>query len=425
MPLRLAQPVPFLHLGTACRTILAVVLTLSLAACNTASRPPTTRAPVVPWPPVTEWSKTATNGSLRAEALTASRMPGAAPLTASKAIVQTNAVPKHVPPRSLPPTNTVAKIVSSKMLSPTNAVVKLHAPSNTVPSAIKSSTTVIPSWLKPTADKKAVRLPDTPKGWTRLDGCRLDEKKDHDGDSFHVTHADTDYRFRIYFADCPETDLRHGRYLEQMTWFEVDKDRVLKYGEKAKDYTEHVLRRPFTVYTRWSDARGEGATKRFYAMIYTSEGESLAESLVESGLARAHGEDVDFPGVGDKRRICNELEDLEAKARKGRLGIYKTGNATSQVAAKPPAPIAPVASPAPVAEKVSDADAGSRVLILLNSASREELLKLPSVGETLADRIIAGRRFTSKDDVINRVHRLGAETYGKIEAHIEADRGGR
>lgn len=276
---------------------------------------------------------------------------------------------------------------------------------------------VVPSWLKP-KEKPAVRLPDTPKGWKRLDGCRLVENKDYDGDSFHVTHEGADYRFRIYFADCPETDLRHDRYIKQMTWFGVDQNRVLKYGGEAKDFTEMALRRPFTVYTLWRDARGEGATPRYYAMVYTSEGVSLAESLVKAGLARAFGEDVDFPGAGDKRRICKGLEELEAKARKGRLGIYKTGNAVLQVVSHP-APIASVAPSVPDAGKPPDAGAGKNAPVNLNSASKKELMKLPGIGDVFADRIIAARPFGSSEDV-KRVAGIGPKKFEAIAPLIEA-----
>ena len=55
----------------------------------------------------------------------------------------------------------------------------------------------------------------------------------------------------------------------------------------------------------------------------------------------------------------------------------------------------------------------------LNSASREDLIKLPGVGEAIADKIIAARPFKSKDELVAKSIVTKAE-YQKLSAHVVA-----
>jgi DNA uptake protein ComE-like DNA-binding protein len=55
----------------------------------------------------------------------------------------------------------------------------------------------------------------------------------------------------------------------------------------------------------------------------------------------------------------------------------------------------------------------------LNSASREALVKLPGVGEAIADKIIAARPFKSKDELVSKSIVTKAE-YQKLSAHVIA-----
>ena len=288
----------------------------------------------------------------------------------------------------------------------------------------------VPSWMKP-KEKSVVRLPDAPKGWTRLSGCRIveDKGKDRDGDSFYVKHNGDEYRFRLYFADCPETNTSFNRYVEQMRWFGVDKDKVLEYGEEAKEFTARALGRPFTVYTKWQDALGAGKTPREYALIFTAEGENLADILVKAGLARAFGEKADFPDKAGQQRMNGLLKDLEDNAKKEHLGIYRKAHAVPPVVAKTSVPAVPAAPPAPPvvaavpsvpdAGKMSDAGVGKKALININTASKVDLMKLPGIGEVYADRIIAARPFASSEDV-KRVGGIGPKKFEAIAQRVEA-----
>lgn len=56
--------------------------------------------------------------------------------------------------------------------------------------------------------------------------------------------------------------------------------------------------------------------------------------------------------------------------------------------------------PVAVADSAPVASAKKSELIDLNSASKAELVKLPGVGEAIADKIVAGRPWKSKYDLV-------------------------
>ena len=62
-------------------------------------------------------------------------------------------------------------------------------------------------------------------------------------------------------------------------------------------------------------------------------------------------------------------------------------------------------------------------LLDLNSASRAELMKLPAVGEAIADKIIAGRPWKSKYDLVVKkvVTRSAYDKFSKYVVARQAD----
>lgn len=180
----------------------------------------------------------------------------------------------------------------------------------------------------------------------------------------------------------------------------------------------------------------------------SAEGKSLAESLVSAGLARAHGEDADFPDAEGKRRIWKALHELEAAAKHDGQGIFRNSRYAKpdRNALKPlrepskAEPKEPVKQPAkefalkPAAQgqlnSTSDSlsqDRGDKpavpetisALVDINSASEEALIKLPQIGDSLAKKIIEARPFSSKADV-KRVKGIGEGKYAAIKDLIEA-----
>ncbi|NQU11644.1 thermonuclease family protein [bacterium] len=155
--------------------------------------------------------------------------------------------------------------------------------------------------------------------------CQLAEDCYFDGDSFHA-QADTGYTyiFRLYGADCPETDTRvPERLKEQCQYFGVDQPTLRKWGQRAKAYVRRKLQRGFTVHTQKHEARGASDQNRYYAVVMVGE-ENLAELLVAEGLARAYGQGVAFPDDGRHREadFRRRRRRLETAARRDGKGIW-------------------------------------------------------------------------------------------------------
>jgi DNA uptake protein ComE-like DNA-binding protein len=67
-----------------------------------------------------------------------------------------------------------------------------------------------------------------------------------------------------------------------------------------------------------------------------------------------------------------------------------------------PAESAGKAKPAEKPAKAKSAKPASTLLVDINSASKAELKKLPGIDDTQADKIIAGRPYLSKADLVTR-----------------------
>lgn len=117
-----------------------------------------------------------------------------------------------------------------------------------------------------------------------------------------------------------------------------------------------------------------------------------------------------------------------------------TAPATTPAAAKPAPAAAPakaVVTPAPAkaltspaTEKAAGATHATKAhvaskahaaapMVDLNSATKEDLMKLPGIGDAIADKIIAGRPWKSKSELAAKGVVTRA-TYAKIRAHVVA-----
>lgn len=148
--------------------------------------------------------------------------------------------------------------------------------------------------------------------WETLTGCRLLEGEYSDGDSFHVKAAGKDQIFRLYAVDAPEThDDFPERVKEQKKYFGTTKKEILAGGRKAAEFTRQLLQEPFTVETKWEDARGNSRQPRFFARITLADGSDLGMRLIEAGLARSYGMREDVSAA-----YLHKLDRAQEKAEK-------------------------------------------------------------------------------------------------------------
>ncbi|MGA0369212.1 MAG: helix-hairpin-helix domain-containing protein [Kiritimatiellia bacterium] len=258
-------------------------------------------------------------------------------------------------------------------------------------------------------------------GLRRIEGVQFVPASWADGDSFRVRFPDgEEHTLRLYGADCFEwhlTDESDARRLRaQRRYFGIsgfgntpsDSIRLAKsLGEAAAVQTAAWLHQPFTVHTSFADGRGSAQYKRIYAFVETASGQDLATLLVAQGLARAYGVVRATPDAQTHDDYREQLKDAELIAARNARGAWKYTDWESlpserreQRREESEARIALGTQPATEA-------------VDLNRASRDELMRIPGIGDVTALAIIEGRPYDRKEDLL-RVRGIGPRTLEKI-----------
>ena len=262
----------------------------------------------------------------------------------------------------------------------------------------------------------------------KLENCTLVPTDWADGDSFRIRSARGDeHTVRLYGADCIEwhvndaTDERRLR--EQRRYFGIThvasdpREAIViakAYGEKAAQETVAMLSSTFTVYTAFADARGDGRHPRIYCFVVTHDGKDLAEHLVSKGMARAFGVYRETYSGMSRDDYRQHLADLELQAAKRGAGVWSRTDWESL-----PRERAEQRQEKAETQLAFDGQPlGEGVKVDPNTAARDELMKLPGVGEAVANRIIEGRPYKTPEDLL-RVSGIGAATLGKITPYLE------
>jgi len=256
----------------------------------------------------------------------------------------------------------------------------------------------------------AQRVPDreNPEGkWEVLDRCRLITNAIVDGDSFQVSYKGREYSFRLYFVDSPETDPRlKERVQDQAAYFGMVPEDMPRAGELAARFTRQKLTgRDFTVLTRWQNAMGRGKLARFYCEVLV-DGKHLRDELVANGLARVSGLKAIQPDGTPASTVINQLKNLELTAHKEKRGVWDESRFRRN----------PVTIPRTNAPRAVTLAAP----LDLNTATYEELQKLPDIGPRLAERIIAHRPYKKVSD-LEKVPGIGKKTLDKLTPLVRVE----
>ena len=262
---------------------------------------------------------------------------------------------------------------------------------------------------------------------TAFAGCRVVQSEWADGDSFPVRFPDgATHVVRLYGVDCLETTDRNGtdqrRLRSQRAYFgmaraggneQVSITLAKELGLAARKRVAILLAEPFTVHTAWADGRGNPRFKRYYGFITDAKGRDLGGVLVREGLARAFGVARAREKGVSREEYKDRLADEELSAASRRVGAWNYTNWQALPEERRVERKLELEEEGEDKRKAPPPEAHS---IDPNQAARDELMRLPGIGEVMAIRILEGReagRFRTPLDLL-RVPGIGAKTVEKL-----------
>jgi DNA uptake protein ComE-like DNA-binding protein len=251
----------------------------------------------------------------------------------------------------------------------------------------------------------------------KFEKCSLVEAGWADGDSFPVKLPNgKEIVLRLYYVDCNEvaaaTETDQRRVRDQSSYFGIDDHQItLEFGCRAADQVKKLLAKPFTVQTAFATAPGRSAKPRTYGFITLSDGRDLGEVLVGEGLARSYGVRRNTPSGLTAEAAQAKMDDLELGAAIARRGIWAKTDPQRLVALREQRRVED--------RQLRDAfGTAAGEAIDPNTATVDEIMLLPGVGEVLAERIVEGRPYKSVDD-LRRVPGVGEKVFAQIQDSLQ------
>ena len=251
----------------------------------------------------------------------------------------------------------------------------------------------------------------------KFEKCSLVEVGWADGDSFPVKLPDgKEIVLRLYYVDCNEvsaaTETDQRRVRDQSSYFGIDDHQVtLEFGRRAADEVKKLLAKPFTVQTAFATAPGRSAKPRTYGFITLSDGRDIGEVLVGEGLARSYGVRRNTPDGLNTDAAEAKMDDLELGAAIARRGIWAKTDPQRLVALREDR-----REEDRELQEAFGTAAGQP--IDPNTATVDEIMLLPGVGEVLAERIVEGRPYKSVED-LRRVPGVGEKVFARLKDSLQ------
>ena len=253
----------------------------------------------------------------------------------------------------------------------------------------------------------------------KFENCRLVEAGWADGDSFPVRLPDgKEIVLRLYYVDCNEvaaaTETDQRRVRDQSSYFGIDDHQItLASGRRAAEEVKKLLAKPFTVHTAFASAPGRSAKPRTYGFVTLSDGRDLGEVLVGEGLARSYGVRRNTPEGLNTDAAEAKTDDLELGAAIARRGIWADTDPQRLVALR---------EQRRAEERQLQESFGTSpgVPIDPNTATVDEIMLLPGVGEVLAERIVEGRPYKSVED-LRRVPGIGEKVFAGLKDSLQIE----
>jgi DNA uptake protein ComE-like DNA-binding protein len=251
----------------------------------------------------------------------------------------------------------------------------------------------------------------------KFEKCSLAEAGWADGDSFPVKLPDgKEIVLRLYYVDCNEvaaaTETDQRRVRDQSSYYGIDDHQItLESGRRAAEETKKLLGKPFTVHTAFASAPGRSAKPRIYGFVSLSDGRDLGEVLVGQGLARSYGVRRNTPDGLNADGAEAKMDDLELGAAIARRGIWAKTDPQRMVALRE--------DRREEERELQEAfgTAGGQP-IDPNTATVDEIMLLPGVGEVIAERIVEGRPYKSVED-LRRVPGVGEKVFAGLKDSLQ------